>query len=125
MKKLKLGGYSSARCAPAKIRIAGVKLISIWPMPTNIITSTNPIHGSRFTHHDHPSSRRKRTFAEIKKLIGRKQIAGVVKNKSVAELFQCIRGSRGQIHGCTGESHFHEVGAVDSNRGHRGRCIAL
>ena len=66
-----------------------------------------------------------RTFAEIKKLIGRSKLSAWVKKKSVA-VFQRIAEAEGKIHGLPPEQvHFHEVGAVDSIVDIVGACIAL
>jgi uncharacterized protein (DUF111 family) len=75
-------------------------------------------------HHDHHHEEN-RTFAEIKKLIGRSKLSAWVKKKSVA-VFQRIAEAEGKIHGRPPEKvHFHEVGAVDSIVDIVGACIAL
>ena len=98
-------------------------------MPTNIILGVTMITGRTTTtitimghgHHHNEN----RTFAEIKKLIGRSKLSSWVKKKSVA-VFQRIAEAEGKIHGLPPEQvHFHEVGAVDSIVDIVGACIAL
>jgi pyridinium-3,5-bisthiocarboxylic acid mononucleotide nickel chelatase len=79
------------------------------------------IHESGHDHH-HGGNR---TFAEIKRLIGRGKLSAWVKKKSIA-VFQRIAVAEGKIHGLPPEQvHFHEVGAVDSIVDIVGACLAL
>jgi len=81
-------------------------------------------------HHDHEAHEHhhgddQRTFAEIKKLIGKSKLSPWVKKKSVA-VFQRIAVAEGKIHGQpVAKVHFHEVGAVDSIVDIVGACVAL
>ena len=80
-------------------------------------------HGHEDEHDHHHDDQR--TFAEIKKLIGKGKLSPWVKKKSVA-VFQRIAEAEGKIHGQPPEQvHFHEVGAVDSIVDIVGACIGL
>ena len=125
LKKLKLGGYHLHVARQQKSGIAGVKFDIHLADAHKHHHEHESHHGSRFTHHDHHHHVENRTFAEIKKLIGRSKLPAWVKNKSVA-VFQCIAEAEGKIHGLPpGKVHFHEVGAVDSIVDIVGACIAL
>ena len=119
LKKLKLGGYHLHVARQQKSGIAGVKF------DVHLADAHAHHHDSRFTHHAHHHHDGNRTFAEIKKLIGRSKLSAWVKKKSVA-VFQRIAEAEGKIHGLPpGKVHFHEVGAVDSIVDIVGACIAL
>jgi hypothetical protein len=119
LKKLKLGGYHLHVARQQKSGIAGVKF------DVHLADAHAHHHVSRFTHHAHHHHDGNRTFAEIKKLIGRSKLSAWVKKKSVA-VFQRIAEAEGKIHGLPpGKVHFHEVGAVDSIVDIVGACIAL
>jgi hypothetical protein len=135
LKKLKLGGYHLHVARQQKSGIAGVKFDVHLADAHEHHHDHEPHHasagpklpgegGPRFTHHEHHHDG-SRTFAEIKKLIGRSQLSAWVKKKSVA-VFQRIAEAEGKIHGRPPEQvHFHEVGAVDSIVDIVGACIAL
>ena len=119
LKKLKLGGYHLHVARQQKSGIAGVKF------DVHLADAHAHHHVSRFTHHAHHHHDGNRTFAEIKKLIGRSKLSAWVKKKSVA-VFQRIAEAEGKIHGLPpGKVHFHEGGAVDSIVDIVGACIAL
>jgi uncharacterized protein (TIGR00299 family) protein len=120
LKKLKLGGYHLHIARQQKSGIASVKFDVHLADAHEHHHEHELHHASRITHHDE-----NRTFAEIKKLIGRSKLSAWVKKKSVA-VFQRIAGAEGKIHGLPPEHvHFHEVGAVDSIVDIVGACIAL
>ncbi len=135
LKKLKLGGYHLHVARQQKSGIAGVKFDvhladahkhhhDHEPHPAPAEPKLSSEGWSRFTHQKHHHEEN-RTFADIKKLIGRSQLSAWVKNKSVA-VFQRIAEAEGKIHGRPpGKIHFHEVGAVDSIVDIVGACIAL
>ena len=135
LQKLKLGGYHLHVARQQKSGIAGVKFDVHLADAHEHHHDHEPHHasagpklpgegGPRFTHHEHHHDGN-RTFAEIKKLIGRSQLSAWVKKKSVA-VFQRIAEAEGKIHGRPPEQvHFHEVGAVDSIVDIVGACIAL
>jgi hypothetical protein len=135
LKKLPLGGYHLHVARQQKSGIAGVKfdvhLEEVRSAKCEVRGHGHehhhehkPHHVSRFTFHE-PHHDENRTFAEIKKLIGRSQLSAWVKKKSVA-VFQRIAEAEGKIHGLPPEKvHFHEVGAVDSIVDIVGACIAL
>jgi hypothetical protein len=135
LKKLKLGGYHLHVARQQKSGIAGVKfdvhLEEVRSAKCEVQRpghehhhDHDPHHASRFTHHEHHRDGN-RTFAEIKKLIGRSKLSAWVKKKSVA-VFQRIAEAEGKIHSRPpGKVHFHEVGAVDSIVDIVGACIAL
>jgi uncharacterized protein (TIGR00299 family) protein len=122
LKKLKLDGYHLHVARQLKSGIEGVKL--------DVHLADAHDHGHHHGHHPHEHGHHhehdeNRTFAEIKKLIGRSQLSPWVKKKSVA-VFQRIAEAEGKIHGRPPEQvHFHEVGAVDSIVDIVGACIAL
>ena len=141
LKKLKLGGYHLHVAHKQKSGIAGVKFdVHLEEMrsakrevrghehkPHHAPAEPKlPSEGwSHFTHHDHHHHEENRTFAEIKKLIGRSQLSAWVKKKSVA-VFQRIAEAEGKIHGRPpAKVHFHEVGAADSIVDIVGACIVL
>jgi hypothetical protein len=120
LKKLKLGGYHLHIARQQKSGIASVKFDVHLADAHEHHHEHELHHASRITHHDE-----NRTFAEIKKLIGRSKLSAWVKKKSVA-VFQRIAGAEGKIHGLPPEHvHFHEVGAADSIVDIVGACIAL
>ena len=124
LKKLKLGGYHLHVARRQKSGITGVKFDVHLADAHEHHHEHESHHASRFTHHK-PHHDGNRTFAEIKKLIGRSQLSAWVKKKSVA-VFQRIAEAEGKIHGRPpGKVHFHEVGAVDSIVDIVGACIAL
>lgn len=124
LKKLKLGGYHLHVARRQKSGITGVKFDVHLADAHEHHHEHESHHASRFTHHK-PHHDGNRTFAEIKKLIGRSQLSAWVKKKSVA-VFQRIAEAEGKIHGRPpGKIHFHEVGAVDSIVDIVGACIAL
>jgi len=110
--------------------------MSIWPTPMNIIMDTDimfgvPPSGGRDRLKPELQTtttiitRRNRTFAEIKKLIGRSKLSAWVKKKSVA-VFQRIAEAEGKIHGLPpGEGSVPRGWRGGFHRGHRGRlhCI--
>jgi len=134
LKKLKLDGYHLHISRRQKSSIEGVKL--------DVHLDGGPGHGRVHygMRHEHCSGEtpcglhihetdehhgENRTFAEIKKLIGKSKLSAWVKKKSVA-VFQRIAEAEGKIHGLPPEEvHFHEVGAVDSIVDIVGACIAL
>ena len=117
LKKLKLGGYHLHVARKQKSGIAGVKF-------DVHLADAHEHHHNHDHEHDHHHEEN-RTFAEIKKLIGRSALSAWVKKKSVA-VFQRIAEAEGKIHGRRPEKvHFHEVGAVDSIVDIVGACIAL
>jgi hypothetical protein len=120
LKKLKLGGYHLHVARKQKSGIEGVKF------DVHLAEAHEPHHRHHPDHsHDHHHHDGKRTFEEIKKLIGRSKLSAWVKKKSVA-VFQRIAEAEGKIHGMPPEKvHFHEVGAVDSIVDIVGACIAL
>ena len=129
LKKLKLDGYHLHVARQQKSGIEGVKL------DVHLTDAHDHHHGHHHDpaqdhhhgahehgHHHHDENR---TFAEIKKLIGRSTLSSWVKQKSVA-VFQRIAEAEGKIHGQPpGKVHFHEVGAVDSIVDIVGACIVL
>jgi uncharacterized protein (TIGR00299 family) protein len=124
LKKLKLGGYHLHVARQQKSGIAGVKFDVHLADAHEHHHEHESHHASRFTFHEHHHVEN-RTFAEIKKLIGRSKLSAWVKKKSVA-VFQRIAEAEGKIHGLPpGKVRFHEVGAVDSIVDIVGACIAL
>jgi uncharacterized protein (TIGR00299 family) protein len=121
LKKLKLDGYHLHVARQQKSGIAGVKFdVHLADAHKHHHSHNHPDHG-----HDHHHQDENRTFAEIKKLIGRSKLSAWVKKKSVA-VFQRIAEAEGKIHGLPpGKVHFHEVGAVDSIVDIVGACVAL
>jgi len=125
LKKLKLDGYHLHVARQQKSGIAGVKFDVHLADAHEHHHEHEPHHASRFTHHGHHHHDESRTFAEIKKLIGRSTLSAWVKKKSVA-VFQRVAEAEGKIHSQSPETvHFHEVGAVDSIVDIVGACIAL
>jgi uncharacterized protein (TIGR00299 family) protein len=125
LKKLKLGGYHLHVARRQKSGIAGVKFDVHLADAHKHRHEHEHHHASRFTHHGQHHHEENRTYAEIKKLIGRSTLSAWVKKKSVA-VFQRIAEAEGKIHGWPpGKVHFHEVGAVDSIVDIVGACIAL
>jgi pyridinium-3,5-bisthiocarboxylic acid mononucleotide nickel chelatase len=133
LKKLKLDGWHLHIGRQQKSSIAGVKFdVHLADAHEHHVRSSafrrqGPAKAGTPNHHDHAHHHHdeNRTFAEIKKLIGRSQLSAWVKKKSVA-VFQRIAEAEGKIHGRPpGKVHFHEVGAVDSIVDIVGACIAL
>jgi hypothetical protein len=137
LKKLKLGGYHLHVARQQKSGIAGVKFdVHLAGAHEHHHEHDSHVRSSAFrrhgpanagtpNNHDHHHHDGNRTFAEIKKLIGRSKLSAWVKKKSVA-VFQRIAEAEGKIHGLPpGKVHFHEVGAVDSIVDIVGACIAL
>jgi hypothetical protein len=137
LKKLKLGGYHLHVARKQKSGIAGVKFdVHLADAHEHHHEHDSHVRSSAFrrhgpanagtpNNHDHHHHDGNRTFAEIKKLIGRSKLSAWVKKKSVA-VFQRIAEAEGKIHGLPpGKVHFHEVGAVDSIVDIVGACIAL
>jgi hypothetical protein len=134
LKKLKLDGYHLHISRRQKSGIAGVKLdvhLNESSGHGHVHYGMPHEHGSGETacglhiHKPHEHRGENRTFAEIKKLIGKSKLSAWVKKKSVA-VFQRIAEAEGKIHGLPAEQvHFHEVGAVDSIVDIVGACIAL
>jgi pyridinium-3,5-bisthiocarboxylic acid mononucleotide nickel chelatase len=126
LKKLKLDGYHLHITRQLKSGIEGVKLDVHLADAHEHHHEPKPHHVSRFTHHGHQHHHNEnRTFAEIKKLIGKSKLSAWVKKKSAA-VFQRIAEAEGKIHGLPPEKvHFHEVGAVDSIVDTVGACVAL
>lgn len=131
LKKLKLKCYHLHVGRQQKCGIEGVKfdvhLVDAYDHH-HAHGEEHPHHHDHEHHHDahgehhHDGSR---SFAEIKKLIGKSKLSSWVKRKSVA-VFQRIAAAEGRIHGMSPERvHFHEVGAVDSIVDIVGACIAL
>jgi pyridinium-3,5-bisthiocarboxylic acid mononucleotide nickel chelatase len=130
LRKLKLDGWHLHVARRQKAGIEGVKL------DVHLTDAHDPHRGRSHNHgpdhpphhHDHGHGHHhdeNRTFAEIKKLIGRSQLSPWVRKKSVA-VFERIAVAEGKIHGQPPEQvHFHEVGAVDSIVDIVGACIAL
>ncbi len=128
LRKLKLDGWHLHVARRQKAGIEGVKL------DVHLTDAHDPHHGHPHNHgpdhhhHDHGHGHHhdeNRTFAEIKKLIGRSKLSPWVRKKSVA-VFERIAVAEGKIHGQPPEQvHFHEVGAVDSIVDIVGACIAL
>ncbi len=128
LKKLKLDGYHLHIARAQKSGIEGVKLdVHLTDSHDH---EQHHAHGHEHHPHDHGPGHHhhhdeNRTFAEIKKIIGRSTLSPWVKKKSVA-VFQRIAEAEGKIHGRPPEQvHFHEVGAVDSIVDIVGACIAL
>jgi hypothetical protein len=135
LKKLKLGGYHLHVARKQKSGIAGVKF-DVHLADAHEHHHEHDTHHapaapklpsegwSRIKHQEHHHDGN-RTFAEIRKLIGRSKLSAWVKKKSVA-VFQRIAEAEGKIHGLPPEKvHFHEVGAVDSIVDIVGACVAL
>jgi uncharacterized protein (TIGR00299 family) protein len=119
LKKLKLDGYHLHVTHRQNSGIAGVKF------DVHLADAHEHHHGHHPDHSHNHHHDGNRTFAEIKKLIGRGKLPAWVKKKSVA-VFQRIAEAEGKIHGLPPEQvHFHEVGAVDSIVDIVGACIAL
>jgi pyridinium-3,5-bisthiocarboxylic acid mononucleotide nickel chelatase len=124
LNKLKLDDHHLHITRQQKSGIEGVKL------DVHLTGAHDHHHGHGQEHHHHDHGHRhhhgeNRTFAAIKKLIGRSKLSAWAKNKSVA-VFQRIAEAEGKIHGLPPEQvHFHEVGAVDSIVDIVGACIAL
>jgi uncharacterized protein (TIGR00299 family) protein len=119
LKKLKLDGYHLHVTHRQNSGIAGVKF------DVHLADAHEHHHGHHPDHSHNHHHDGNRTFAEIKKLIGRGKLSAWVKKKSVA-VFQRIAEAEGKIHGLPPEQvHFHEVGAVDSIVDIVGACIAL
>jgi pyridinium-3,5-bisthiocarboxylic acid mononucleotide nickel chelatase len=117
LKKLKLRGYHLHVARKQKSGIEGVKF------DVHLAGAHVPDHVHDHGHEHHQADRR--TFAEIKKLIGTSRLSSWVKRKSVA-VFERIAVAEAKIHGMPPERvHFHEVGAVDSIVDIVGACIAL
>jgi uncharacterized protein (TIGR00299 family) protein len=135
LKKMKLGGYHLHVARKQKSGIVGVKFDVHLADAHEHHHEHDSHHApaapklpgegwSRITHQENHHGEN-RTFAEIKKLIGRSKLSAWVKKKSVA-VFQRIAEAEGKIHGLPpGKVHFHEVGAVDSIVDIVGACIAL
>ena len=136
LKKLKLGGYHLHVARQQKSGIEGVKFdVHLADAHEHHNGHGHHVRSSAFrrqgpakagtpNNHNHHHEEN-RTFAEIKKLIGRSKLSAWVKKKSVA-VFQRIAEAEGKIHGLPPEKvHFHEVGAVDSIVDIVGACIAL
>src|ERR1041385_1347525 len=137
LKKLKLDGYHLHVALGQKSGIEGVKFDVHLAHDLHHEHHHHHGHGEDHHHdhghehehhhehdedHDHDESR---TFAEIKKLIGKSKLSQWVKQKSVA-VFLRIAKAEGKIHGMPPERvHLHEVGAVDSIVDIVGACIAL
>jgi pyridinium-3,5-bisthiocarboxylic acid mononucleotide nickel chelatase len=140
LKKLKLDGYHLHITRQLKSGIAGVKLdVHLADAHEHHHGHEHHVRSSAFrrqgpakagtpNNHDHDHHHahgENRTFAEIKKLIGKSKLSAWVKKKSVA-VFQRIAEAEGKIHGLPPERvHFHEVGAVDSIVDIVGACLAL
>jgi len=125
LKKLKLHGYHLHVARKQKSGIAGVKFDVHLTEAHEHGHEHGTHHASRITHHEHHHPDDSRTFAEIKRLIGKSQLSSWVKRKSVA-VFERIAVAEGKIHGLPpARVHFHEVGAVDSIVDIVGACIAL
>jgi len=133
LRKLKLDGWHLHVARRQKSGIEGVKL------DVHLADAHDHQHGHHHDpdhshHHDghehdhghgHHRHEENRTFAEIKKLIGRSKLSAWVKKKSIA-VFQRVAEAEGKIHGQPPERvHFHEVGAVDSIVDIVGACIGL
>ncbi|MGO9587938.1 MAG: nickel pincer cofactor biosynthesis protein LarC [Limisphaerales bacterium] len=119
LKKLKLDGYHLHVTRKQKSGIEGVKL------DVHLTDAHDHHHGHHHERGHNPHHGENRTFAEIKRLIGRSKLSAWVRKKSVA-VFQRIAEAEGKIHGLPPEQvHFHEVGAVDSIVDIVGACIAL
>ncbi|MGA2278734.1 MAG: nickel pincer cofactor biosynthesis protein LarC [Verrucomicrobiota bacterium] len=120
LKKLKLDGYHLHIARRQKSGIEGVKF------DVHLADAHEHHHGHHPDHsHDHHRHDGNRTFAEIKKLIGRSKLSAWAKKKS-AGVFQRLAEAEGKIHGRPPEQvHFHEVGAVDSIVDIVGACVAL
>jgi len=136
LKKLKLGGYHLHVARQQKSGIEGVKFdVHLADAHEHHNGHGHHVRSSAFrrqgpakagtpNNHNHHHEEN-RTFAEIKKLIGRSKLSAWVKKKSVA-VFQRIAEAEGKIHGLPPEKvQFHEVGAVDSIVDVVGACIAL
>jgi uncharacterized protein (TIGR00299 family) protein len=128
LKKLKLDGYHLHIARQQKSGISGVKFdvhLADAHVRSSAFRRHGPAKAGTPNNHDHHHHDENRTFAEIKKLIGRSKLSAWVKKKSVA-VFQRIAEAEGKIHGLPPwEVHFHEVGAVDSIVDFVGACIAL
>jgi len=132
LKKLKLDGYHLHISRQQKSGIAGVKLDVHLAgdhdhhHPRGHHHEPAHDHGHEpGHHHGHHHHEENRTFAEIKKIIGRSRLSAWVKKKSIA-VFQRIAEAEGRIHGMPPDRvHFHEVGAVDSIVDIVGAGIAL
>ena len=135
LKKLNLGGYHLHIARKQKSGIEGVKFDVHQTDALKHEHAHDSHHApaapklpsegwSRITHQGHHHDEN-RTFAEIKKLIGKSKLSAWVKKKSVA-VFQRIAEAEGKIHGLPPDKvHFHEVGAVDSIVDIVGACVAL
>jgi uncharacterized protein (TIGR00299 family) protein len=129
LKKLNLAGWHLHIARQQKSGIEGVKLDVHLTDDHDHHHETQHDHGHHHHHehghhHDHDHGEN-RTFAEIKKLIGRSKLSPWVKKKSLA-VFQRIAEAEGKIHGRPPEKvHFHEVGAADSIVDIVGASIAL
>ena len=101
-------GEFSMRAAPQSDRgIAGLRLTVDIP------------------HHDGRGHHARRTFADIRTLIGASALPPRVKNLSL-RAFERLAAAEGRVHGGPPEQvHFHEVGAVDSIVDTVGACMAL
>jgi uncharacterized protein (TIGR00299 family) protein len=131
LRKLKLEGYHLHVSRRQKSGIEGVKLdVHLTDDHEHAHQHDRHHDHDHDHHHDHGHGHHhhhedNRTFAEIKKLIGRSKLSPWVKKKSVA-VFQRIAEAEGKIHGQPPEQvHFHEVGAVDSIVDIVGACLAL
>jgi pyridinium-3,5-bisthiocarboxylic acid mononucleotide nickel chelatase len=131
LRKLKLSGYHLHVARKQKSGIEGVKFDVHLAEAHEHDHDHDPGHAHAYGHghhhhHEHEHHHNdSRTFAEIKKLIGKSRLSPWVKRKSVA-VFERIAVAEGKIHGMPPASvHFHEVGAVDSIVDIVGACVAL
>lgn len=83
------------------------------PEPTGTTTHEHHAHGPHTHTHEH-ASHAHRNLNDIRRIIRESNLAGVVKEKSIA-VFTRLANAEAKVHGTTVDQiHFHEVGALDA-----------